>query len=116
MKKRLDKLTATVKSSNIKEKQKGNKTKSPGDSPQKDESESRPRDLGHLQLGPLNHIKDPSNVISVRVGAMAGGNVQRRETWIGGGSGGAHPHRKSKPRNCSTVEEEVSSAGSVSQS
>ena len=52
LKKRLDKLTATVKSSNVKEKQK-NKGKSPGNSPRKDDTRKSSKGPGTSSAGPF---------------------------------------------------------------
>ena len=53
LKKRLDKLTATVKSSNVKEKPKGNKNKTSGDSPRKDEKRKLSRGPATTSAGPF---------------------------------------------------------------
>ena len=97
LKKRLDKLTATVKSSNVKEKPKGNKNKTRETRLVKMKNESCPGDLQLLQLGPLNHHRELSNVINARAGVMAGGSVRQRETWIGGGCGRSPPPSKIQP-------------------
>ena len=59
LKKRLDKLTATVKSSNVKDKPKGTKNKSPGDSPRKDEKRKSPRGPGTSSAGPFKPQQRP---------------------------------------------------------
>ena len=59
LKKRLDKLTATVKLSNVKEKQKGNKNKSPGNSPRKDEKRKLSRGPGTSSAGPFKPQQRP---------------------------------------------------------
>ena len=59
LKKRLDKLTATVKSSNVVEKQRGDKGKSPRNSPRKDEKRKSSRGPGTSSAGPFKPSQRP---------------------------------------------------------
>ena len=92
------------------------KRKTPKTSPRKEDPRKQSKGLPLPLPAPLSLIRSRCSVISAKAGGMGGGNVRRRETWIGGGFTGNPPPRiKKAPIQKHSKERSRCSAGSVSQ-